>query len=143
VDARIDSRSPLGIGGLSMGGYGALRIGMKHCERFAAVCAHSAVIDLAQLSLFVGDDSARLEVDAEDADVLHWVKRHRDRLPPLRFDCGVDDSLIEPNRALHRALEQLGIEHEYAEHEGGHDWPYWSEHVADSLRFFAAHAAAL
>jgi enterochelin esterase-like enzyme len=142
VDGRIDGRSPLGIAGLSMGGYGALRIGVKHCERFAAVCAHSAVTELAQLTQFVGDEVTHLDVDAEDADVLHWVIRHRDRLPPLRFDCGVDDSLIEANRALHRELERLGVEHEYAEHEGGHDWQYWGERIADSLRFFAAQAPA-
>jgi len=57
-------------------------------------------------------------------------------LPPFRFDCGRDDNLLAANRALHEALEMAGIAHDYAEHEGGHDWPYWRRHLADTLLFF-------
>jgi putative tributyrin esterase len=57
-------------------------------------------------------------------------------LPPLRFDCGVEDRLLAANRALHSALLQAGIEHGYEEHPGAHTWDYWAAHLADTLRFF-------
>ena len=43
------------------------------------------------------------------------MQRHRDFLPPLRFDCGTEDELVEDNRTLHRALEHEGISHVYEE----------------------------
>jgi enterochelin esterase-like enzyme len=55
----------------------------------------------------------------------------------LRFDCGTGDGLLAGNRALHAALDARGVEHVYEEFPGGHDWPYWKLHVADTLRFFA------
>ncbi|MDB6118450.1 MAG: esterase, partial [Verrucomicrobiaceae bacterium] len=53
------------------------------------------------------------------------------------------DFLLEPNRLLHQQLAEAGIIHEYEEFGGTHDWPYWNEHLADSLRFFARHLQPL
>ena len=63
------------------------------------------------------------------------MKVNYERLPPLRFDCGTDDPLIEANRELHRALTRMDVRHEYQEFPGGHDWPYWTEHVRQTLAF--------
>jgi len=68
-----------------------------------------------------------------------WIKYNASRLPPLRFDCGVDDPLIEVNRSLHRELEAAGIPHEYKEFPGGHSWDYWILHLRDTLRFISIH----
>ena len=68
--------------------------------------------------------------------MLHWMLANRDRLPPVRFDCGTEDGLIEENRQLHRELTSHGVPHAYEEFPGGHAWQYWETHVADSLRFF-------
>jgi enterochelin esterase-like enzyme len=59
-------------------------------------------------------------------------------LPPIRFDCGTSDLLISYNRALHKKMENAGMLHHYEEHPGGHDWPYWSRHIVETLKFFAA-----
>ena len=61
-----------------------------------------------------------------------------DRLPPLRFDCGTEDPLIQHNRELSRELKKAGIPYVYEEFSGGHSWTYWETHLADMLRFFAA-----
>ena len=68
--------------------------------------------------------------------VLETALANRERLPRLRFDCGTEDLLIEPNRDLHRALEAAGIAHVDEEFSGGHEWPYWETHLAETLRFF-------
>ena len=134
---QVGEQSAWSIAGLSMGGYGALRLGAKYAERFAAVSGHSSITHLNQIPLFIEIDTAAYgKQDAEDVDVGYWIEAHRDRLPPLRFDCGVEDELIEANRALHARLEGTGIAHEYMEFTGDHSWPYWAEHIADTLRFF-------
>mgnify|MGYP000992993353 CR=1 FL=1 len=51
-------------------------------------------------------------------------------------DCGRDDPFIGANRQLHADLQADGIAHDYAEHDGGHDWGYWALHLEDTLRFF-------
>jgi len=44
--------------------------------------------------------------------------------------------LIEPNRALHRALTEAGVPHGYFEYPGGHEWAYWNRHLGETLAFF-------
>ena len=68
--------------------------------------------------------------------VIDQMLRSRDSLPPFRFDCGREDILLEGNRKLHEALVAAGVPHLYEEFSGGHQWPYWTEHLEDTLRFF-------
>ena len=135
----LSPASPRFLCGLSMGGFGALRLGARFPDRFRAVAAHSAITHFRHLGPFVEEPLAHYGMPTEgDKDPLHWMKRHRDRLPPIRFDCGVEDDLIEPNRELHRQMETERIPHVYEEFPGGHNWDYWHLRVADSLRFFFA-----
>ncbi len=133
----VSTRSPLCLAGLSMGGFGALRLGGKHPHRFRAVSGHSSATHKEQFRELLG---ARLDAwsDAdEDRSVLAALLRNHHELPPIRFDCGTEDFLVEENRELHQALEAAGIVHLYEEFPGGHTWPYWEEHLADTFRFFA------
>ncbi len=130
------------IAGLSMGGFGALRLGAKYPHRFRGISGHSSITHFDQMRQFVEEDLSRYEAAPEDKSVLETVLRHRAELPPLRFDCGTDDPLIEHNRELHRQLMAEGVPHHYEEFSVGHEWPYWEEHIADSLLFFQRIAAA-
>ena len=135
--AGVQKHSPLFIAGLSMGGFGALRIGAKYGFRFKGIAGHSSITNLQQMRLFVEENVSGLEQkDPVDNDVFKTFQRFRDHLPPIRFDCGSDDQLIEYNRLLHRQMLEAGIEHIYEEHAGAHAWSYWAEHVVDTLRFF-------
>lgn len=129
--------APRFIAGLSMGGYGALRLGAAHPDRFTAFAGHSSITDFEQMSIFVEESPETYHGPATERSVLEAMKASADRLPPFRFDCGVDDVLVEHNRALHQGLVEAGIGHEYEEHPGGHEWPYWTKHIEDTLRFFA------
>jgi len=141
ADDRVTDSSPMTIAGLSMGGFGALRLGAKYPDRFRGISAHSAVTTLGRLAESTGDRLDALPCFGQpDGTALHWLEVNAGRLPPLRFDCGNDDPLLPSNRALHAALEARGIEHQYEEFAGGHDWPYWRLHLADSLRFLDAAA---
>ncbi len=124
------------LSGLSMGGFGALRLGMKHAGKVLGISAHSAVTRLEGLAAHVREpiEEYRFSGD-EDTEILHWAGANRTALPPIRFDCGCDDALLAPNRALHAMLVERGIPHTYEEYEGGHTWEYWQTQVRRTLRF--------
>ena len=129
--------SPLFIAGLSMGGFGALRIGAKYGQKFSGISAHSSITSLGQMKLFVEENPKNYaQKDQIDEDVFSTFQQYREHLPPVRFDCGTSDQLIEYNRALHRQMQQQGISHEYKEFPGGHQWSYWEKHISKSLLFF-------
>lgn len=134
----ISDQSRAYITGLSMGGYGALRLGMKYHEIFDGISAHSAITDLDDLQTFIEEDSRAVlaaETIAASAIITNAVK-YRDHVPPIRLDCGNEDRLIESNRRLHRQLNDAGIQHCYEEFEGVHNYEYWTKHIEDSFHFF-------
>ncbi len=133
---------PTFIAGLSMGGFGALRIGARHARLFSGIAGHSSITHMSQMAQFIEEDYRAFGAADDEASVLDAIAAAGDALPPLRFDCGTSDQLIEENRALHRALRERGIPHVYEEFTGTHEWAYWEEHVADTFRFFAGVLAA-
>lgn len=135
------STSDLFISGLSMGGFGALHLGAKYPLRYKAISAHSSITNKNQMPLFVEEDENQYnQVNSCDEDVFETILKNKSALPYLRFDCGKDDLLIDHNRLLHQQLDDADINHTYEEFEGAHEWPYWQEHVQDSLLFFSQFA---
>lgn len=123
------------IGGLSMGGGGSVRLGLRHPERFASIWAHSSA--LANAERLQRDGATAQDAAADDVFALaqRLVERlPRPSLPRLTFDCGTEDGLRDQNLAFHRHLEAIGYPHVYREHPGGHTWEYWDEHVRQALR---------
>jgi putative tributyrin esterase len=129
------------IGGLSMGGYGTVKLALKFPQLFCSAVSHSAAFDVRRRI-------ERPEVSAEmrrifgpspdgGSDDPYALAEQIDRqlLPALRIDCGLEDGLLEENRAFHRHLEQLDIPHEYAEFPGAHTWDYWDCHVQEAIAF--------
>jgi putative tributyrin esterase len=125
------------IAGLSMGGYGALRIGARHPRQFAGISGHSPITAIPDFEYFTKE---RPDIDLIDptteTDLARLLIARAGAIPPLRFDCGSDDMLLASARTLHTALTDAGIAHEYDEPAGGHEWPYWTRQIAVSLRFF-------
>lgn len=140
--AEIDARckdSPCFISGLSMGGYGALRLGLLHPQKFTGISAHSSITNVPpQMEDFVEESLAEFNLTETHPLAVIDCAKLKSPLPHLRFDCGSEDVLIEHNRTLHRDLEAAGIPHVYEEFPGGHTWDYWNAHLADTLRFFKA-----
>jgi len=134
--AGCTERSPLLVAGLSMGGFGALRLAGKHPRRIAAAASLSAITHAAQLLGLIAESCEGWSDEAADRSVLAALTGARGPLPPLRIDCGEADALLEANRELHRALERAAVRHVYAERPGGHDWPYWARTLEDTLLFF-------
>jgi S-formylglutathione hydrolase FrmB len=140
------------VGGLSMGGYGALRLALAHPDRYASATSHSGAVGMGDrdtprdggpVSLAEFRRIFGLNPWGTNHDLLHLARQAKASpapLPAVRMDCGTEDFLIEDNRALHRELTQIGVPHEYAEFPGAHNWDYWDQHVRDAIAF---HARAL
>ncbi len=122
------------IGGASMGGYGAVRLGLKYPDRFGSIIAHAGrYLDRTAL-----DASAPLLTPEQraDADVFAWARQAvgRPDRPVLRLDCGSDDPLLAQNRAFHRYLRHIGYAHAYDEYPGAHTGDYFDERLRDAPR---------
>jgi len=133
------------IGGLSMGGYGAMKLGLKHPDKFCSISAHSGVYLhvkerrweqpgfpwMAEVTRIYGDEKT---CAANDPFALA-AKLDPQKAPAIWLDCGVDDGLLPDNQALHAHLKKLRIKHQYHEYPGTHNWAYWDEHIQDALAF--------
>lgn len=137
----VPTREGRVVAGLSMGGYGALKLALKHPDLFCAAVSHSGAVEIAShvssenpeaLSIFGASAAGGTE------DVFALAKNSDpDTRPAVRFDCGTDDFLIEHNRRLHTHLDDIAYPHEYVEHPGAHDWRYWDDHIQETIVFFA------
>ncbi|MEP1445206.1 MAG: alpha/beta hydrolase-fold protein [Paraglaciecola sp.] len=136
VDA-VSKHSNLYISGLSMGGYGALRLGAKYASKFNGISAHSAITKVADLRLFTETPLAKYQtLEEHESDIVYWCKKNQAQLPPLRFDCGKQDQLLSSNQQLAAAFTDANILHRFTEYDGGHEWLYWHQHLKTTLCFF-------
>lgn len=136
-------KSARGIGGLSMGGYGALHLALKHPQIFGSATVHSAAVHFAhdpdappvpnpQIT-FLRD---HLELATHDLYALAKKCPTRQR-PQIRLDCGREDFLFAVNEDFHKHLETLDFAHTYLRFKGEHNWDYWNAHLAGALAFHA------
>lgn len=135
---QVDESSAVFVAGLSMGGFGALRLGAKYPKVFKAFSGLSSITHFDQLKLFVSDFDSLKDNALEKDGVIDWMIKNKKVLPPFRFDCGSEDLLIEQNRKLHSELLENKIEHIYKENFGAHQWEYWTEHIVETLQFFSS-----
>jgi S-formylglutathione hydrolase FrmB len=136
-------RAGRAIGGLSMGGYGAVKVGLKHHDKFASITSHSGALAFTHNDAKKGQELSpeftRIFGDnpsggAEDPFAI-VEKIDHGLIPQMRIDCGVDDFLLQHNRDFHEHLKKLHVPHEYEEFPGAHDWSYWDKHVQEAVAF--------
>ncbi|MBN1939159.1 MAG: esterase family protein [Candidatus Aminicenantes bacterium] len=141
-----------GIAGLSMGGWGALTNAMRHRELFAACAAYSAAVWTEEEIVKTPDDRYdRMfgplfgpRPEGKASETFHKLNPLSlaqtlpvDELRKVRYyiDCGDDDFLIAGNMALHQAMLERKISHEFRVRDGGHSWSYWRTGIIDGLAF--------
>ena len=145
-------REDITIGGLSMGGFGAMHSGLANPNTYGNIIALS--------SAFITDNVAKMKPG--DVDLISNYENYRvifgelDQLigshndpktlaaklaksdtimPNIYLACGVDDFLIEENRDFHRHLEEINIKHTYVEDAGVHDFVFWQKYLLKSLEW--------
>jgi S-formylglutathione hydrolase FrmB len=138
------------IGGLSMGGYGALRTAFRYPDIFGSANSHSGALLHGSEDWSLPQDQenrrafpqemqhifgARPQGSSHDLLALARTAQIAGLLPRLLLDCGADDFLIDANRRFHQELAHLKVPHEYREYPGSHEWGYWDQHVQEAIRF--------
>lgn len=140
------------IGGLSMGGYGAIVNALRHPETFSNVVALSSGLSLNSKRVLestydapgiLGNrgfyESVYGPLDAvrgsqNDYDALaERVGASDGPRPSFYMACGEDDDLLEPNRAYRDKLIGEGFEVDYHEGPGAHNWKFWDTWIERSL----------
>jgi putative tributyrin esterase len=119
------------IGGLSMGGYGAVKLALKYPGQFQAAVSHSGAFDITtrpQPNPVYGDLQTSMSLRRQES--VYWLAEQAlCRLPTNRtrlyIDCGLSDPLLETNRNFSAHLNYIGYGHTYREMPGHHTWPYW------------------
>lgn len=141
------------MAGLSMGGYGSLKFGLKYPEKFIIVGSFSGALGAAGwtktafekmgikgaipaslVSVYGADDSQT----RKDNDVYEIVKNLTPEkikaLPFIYQSCGTEDFLIQDNRNFLALLNEKKIAHEYRESPGIHNWVFWDTEVEAFLK---------
>jgi len=140
----IPAREGRVIGGLSMGGYGALKLALKFPNLFCSAVSHSGALGITKVKPENVRQDMRIEFPQifgdtpfEGKDCLYQLAENIDKnhLPALRIDCGTEDGLLQSNRDYHTHLTNLNIPHEYEEFPGAHTWDYWDIHVQEAIAF--------
>jgi putative tributyrin esterase len=137
------------VSGLSMGGYGAIKLALKYPDRFASATGLSGAYGICTDEIRHGGADLTPELlrifgpnrgaDGPDDPFALAERADPANLPALRIDCGTEDRLVDVNRRYHAHLDRLAIAHEYAEYPGAHTWDYWEAHIQESLAFHARH----
>lgn len=137
------------IGGLSMGGYGALRNGLGYADTFGTIIALSNKVltksskehfDAAysiyqRLQAIAGTDRAEKMPDEMDIEYLILKALEQEQKPQLYLACGTEDDIFQENQELHCFLVKNGYEHQYIETPGKHDWDFWNKTIEDSMEW--------
>jgi len=127
-------RSKRAITGLSMGGHGALYLAIKHPDIFGAAGSMSGGLDLRPfpdkwgISKDLGEETDHAENWAQNS-VVNLVEKLKNDQVWIQFDCGTSDFFIDVNRATHKKLLELKINHDYTERPGEHNDDYWRSAV--------------
>ena len=130
-----DKREDNFVAGLSMGGYGALKIAMKNPERYAAVAGLSSVADIRAFMTEYAPDLDRCifgEDGAPDEEDLFHIARECNKnplKPRVYMGVGLQDFLYEDNVALRDLFKTLDFDFTYRESEGEHGWYFWDEYI--------------
>jgi enterochelin esterase-like enzyme len=140
IDARyrtIATPAERAIGGLSMGGHGAMQLALNFPGIWSAIAATSPSIrPLGEAPTYLGTGQA--EFAARDPLSLIAAKPDVARAYAWWIDTGDTDPWLAQAAAIHAQLTALLISHEWHVWPGDHSAQYWSKHVDDYLRYYAS-----
>lgn len=121
------------IGGISMGGFGALDLG--RLRKFCAVGGHSpAIFEPGSDDISFGFDNA---ADFKRHDLIGIARKRSPYDAPVWIDIGDKDQLRPAASHLARELHARGADISFHVWPGNHDGAYWDQHFGDYLRFYA------
>ncbi len=143
----LSRREHRAIAGLSMGGYGAVKFGLKYPELFRLAGSFSGAVGAASITEAQFPGAVGKTIDGIFGPVGSDTRRSNDlfdmvrsmtpelmkAIPFLYIDCGTEDFLFQNNRDFIALLVEKGVPHEYRQLPGAHNWAYWDKQVQELL----------
>ncbi|MCD7996070.1 MAG: acetylesterase [Clostridiales bacterium] len=131
------------VGGVSMGGFGAIQTGLSYPEIFGKVFGFSSALiihdiagkkqgyegEIADYEYYrrIFGDLDLVEKSLNNPETqIRLMKQRGALLPELYLTCGSGDFLLENNRRFHEFLQREEVAAIYREGDGGHDWKFWN-----------------
>lgn len=141
------------IGGLSMGGYGAVRNGLKYRDTFSTILAFSSALILNQYISGECEKHPAMGVPAsyyrctfgpkelaagsdKDPEALAKAALQDGNVPSLFLACGSEDFLFANNTEFHEALEGMAYPHTWWVEPGIHNFDFWNRAVTAGLAWW-------
>lgn len=138
------------IAGLSMGGYGAIRNGLKYHETFGYIAGLSSAIVVDGIDKRTNDTETLIErrdfaesifgdlskVEMSDKNPEWLVKKlsvEQAELPKIYLACGTEDELLGDSRKMRDYMRAAGMDVTYEEGPGAHEWAFWNRYIKKVL----------
>ncbi len=140
------------IGGLSMGGFGAIHTALAYPQTFSKAFALSSALIMHEVAdmkpgqgnavanyeyyrMVFGAPEELLKNANNPEEQIRRLLKEGEAIPGLYMACGTEDFLLKENRSFHRFLEENNIKHEYTESPGEHNWTFWNEYTEPAIRW--------
>lgn len=139
------------IGGLSMGGYGAMRNGLKYRDHFSKILSFSAayiIMEMADagepngngltpasyLTRIFGDFKKLRQSDLDPRFLVEQIQKEGKKVPDVFMTIGAQDALLLDSNHMYRDfLKEKGVDVTYMEDEGMHTWDFWNKHLEEAI----------
>ena len=136
-----DKREDNYVAGLSMGGYGALKLGLSCPDKFSAAASLSGAVEIRNIhksnpekewqeemsNIFGNPD---LIAGSENDTYALAEKVSKETVKPRIYQCcGTEDFLYEFNIKFRDFIKPLGFDYTYEEGPGAHEWSFWDKHI--------------
>lgn len=140
------------IGGLSMGGYGAMRNGLKYSDTFGCIAALSGAFHLEEMAsrtqdsgfmlqnksyaeACFGDLSQLLTSDKNPKRLATQLQKDGKPIPKIYMACGDHDSLLPDNRQMADFLRTCGADVTFEVGPGAHEWDFWDTYIKKAIEW--------
>lgn len=141
------------IGGLSMGGFGAIHSALKHPEVYGKMFGLSSALIVNNIKNMTEDSAAAVvankayyeqtfgdlsALDTSENNPEYLVSRSLEKgekVQPIFMACGTEDFLLENNREFHEFLNSNKVAHVYKESKGTHEWKFWNEYIESAIQW--------
>lgn len=148
------------IGGLSMGGFGAIRLGAKYNDKYGAVFGLSSAMIIHDIAGKKAEDIENMPIQIADYHYYENIFGNLDylvdsdynpefiikskvekgkKIQPIFLACGTEDALLEQNRNYRDFLQTQNIDLTYCESKGNHDWQFWTEYLEPAIKWLVSH----
>lgn len=149
----FDDRRGRGIAGVSMGGFGAITLGLRHPDLYGFVGAMSPALDVPSRPFSI----KRIEQWRHHRAIFgNWnseEQRSRDpygiaaaadpaEAPYIFFTCGDQEGLLPANRKFDALLKSRGFRYEFRQVSGGHNWEQWIRQLPELFQDARKHLAS-